>query len=580
MAGILACLVAFAVSGLPYAHMKRLFALVLALVTLLPVAASAQTEESIASFEVSAQLQADRTLTVTEQIVYDLGSTQHHGIYRDIPVVYDRNGGSYRLRVTVDDVQMDGYGVRHKESKEGDNLRIRIGDPDEYVTGKRTYVITYHTDRAVNFFDGAGELYWNVTGNGWEVPIEAASFVLTGPELPASSTLRTACFTGVYGSTVSNCEMATEGNRAGFLTTQSLGPEEGLTVVIGFPAGVITQPPWYQTLLDIIKDNGILALPLVVLAVMYWLWSTRGRDPKGRGTVIPQYEPPRGLGPAQMIGLKEQDVPQRAVTATILDLARRGYLKIDFGEGKKYTFIKSREADGRLTPAELAIFEGLFKEGESVELADLKGTFYKAIKPFKDDTLGSLKEKGFFEAHPGTVRGGYIGFAFALGGFAIWIIGPVVGGLAIAALVISALIIAGFGWFMPRVTEEGAVVLEEVEGFKWFLSVTEKDRLKFHNAPQVKPAQFHQFLPAAVAFGVEDQWAEQFKGLDVPPPDYASGTVLNNWAAMNFAHGIGRMNSAAAATAFAAPSSSGSGGSGFSGGGSGGGFGGGGGGSW
>ncbi len=119
-----------------------------------------------------------------------------------------------------------------------------------------------------------------------------------------------------------------------------------------------------------------------------------------------------------------------------------------------------------------------------------------------------------------------------------------------------------------------------MEGFKWFLSVTEKDRLAFHNAPKLKPEQFHAFLPAAIVFGVENQWAGQFKSLDVPPPDYATGAVLTNCNALNFANSLGTLNTAAAASAYAAPASAGSGGSGFGGGAAGGGGGGGGGGSW
>jgi uncharacterized membrane protein len=145
---------------------------------------------------------------------------------------------------------------------------------------------------------------------------------------------------------------------------------------------------------------------------------------------------------------------------------------------------------------------------------------------------------------------------------------------------LCAAIIGAFGWFMPRRTQEGAYVDEEVKGFKWFLSVTEKQRLAFTDAPERKPEQFHMFLSYAIAFGVEEKWAEQFAGIDIPAPDYVSGNVLMNWTAMNFVHDLNSLHQTAAASAFAAPSSAGGGGSGFSGGGSGGGGGGGGGGSW
>jgi uncharacterized membrane protein len=288
-----------------------------------------------------------------------------------------------------------------------------------------------------------------------------------------------------------------------------------------------------------------------------------------------------------MVALQMQEVPARAITATILDLARRGYLKIDFGEQKKllgstqtYTFIKVKEPDESLNSAEREVFDGLFDLSDTVELKELVGRFGKHVDLFKSFVFSLLKQQHLFEENPALIRGGYIGVAIALVVAVFWFVGSFVTTMTSAAIIISAGIIAGMGWFMPRATREGAIALEEIEGFKWFLAVTERDRLKFHNAPQVKPEQFHAFLPAAVAFGVEEQWAEQFKGLDVPPPSYATGSILHNWMALNFVHDLSRMNTVAAASAFQPPSSAGKGGSGFSGGGSGGGFGGGGGGSW
>jgi uncharacterized membrane protein len=221
----------------------------------------------------------------------------------------------------------------------------------------------------------------------------------------------------------------------------------------------------------------------------------------------------------------------------------------------------------------------MFDGKDRVEIADLKGKLYKGIAKAKEQAFSSLRGKGLFGTNPNTVRAAYMVGAVALAAIGFWLV-PFFGfgALGIAALVVSGLIVAVFGWFMPTKTKEGAVALEEVEGFKWFLSVTEKDRLKFHNAPQVKPETFHEFLSFAIAFGVEEAWAKQFAGIDVPPPSYASG--MTTWNTLYFANAIHTLDTHAASTAFAPPSSAGAGGSGFSGGGAGGGFGGGGGGSW
>lgn len=566
--------------------MRRLLFVSVCLFGLVPFVAFAQGSESIASFEVRADVAVDRTMTVTEEITYDFGAQPRHGIFREIPTRYERNGGTYRLHLDVRSVTMDGGEVPwHIEDRSP--LTIRIGDPDVTLSGRHVYVITYETDRALNFFDGEAELYWNVTGNAWEVPIAQASFSLRGPEgfLPADAPV--ACFVGSFGSTEESCTVSANGAVVTVSSDRLLRQAEGMTVVVRFPEGLIAAPTLWDVVWQFILDNWTLGIPILTFLVMFWLWFTRGREPKGKGTVVPHYAPPRKLSPAEMVALRDQQVPHKAATATILDLARRGYVQIEFGEEKglfqktsTYTFVKRKAADASLSAAEASILEGLFAEGDRVELTELKGSFHKSVQLFQSAVMTSLQEKQFFGARPSQVRGAYIGVAVALIVVLFWFLLPWMTGVTVAALVLSAVIIASFGYFMPQKTKEGAVALEEVEGFKWFLSVTEKERLAFHNAPERKPSQFHQFLPAAVAFGVEKQWAEQFKGIDIPPPDYATGTVLHHWSAIYFISALGDFGHAASTAAYSPPSSAGAGGSGFSGGGSGGGFGGGGGGSW
>ena len=534
---------------------------------LLPYIVLAQSPaERIVSFDVQARLEPDRTLTVTEEIAYDFGAAERHGIFRGIPERYERAGGAYNYRYQVTSVTRDGKNEPFKTSRSGGKLTVKIGDPDSTVTDRHVYVIAYKTDRAVNFFDpstalGAGsegELYWNVTGNDWKVPVLASSLTLTGPDGFDASAARKICYTGLYGSTEQGCSIAAKDNQATFTSNRAFEAGEGLTIAVRFPPGLIAEPTALDRWLQIVRDNGVLLLPVATLLAMLWLWRAKGRDPKGRGTVIPLYEPPRALTPAEMAGLRDQDVPQKAVTATILDLARRGFLKINFSDSKgwlgdsmKYAFIKRKAADG-LTDFEAENYDGLFESGDEASLEELKHKFYKHIGPFKKNALDSLVTKDLFSANPSKVRGKYIGAALFIAFIAIWLAGGALNALTTSAIIASAAIVAIVGWFMPAKTREGAVALEEVEGFKWFLSVTEKDRLAFHNAPKLKPEQFHAFLPAAIVFGVENQWAGQFKGLDVPPPDYATGAVLTNWNALNFANSLGSFNTAAAASAYAA----------------------------
>ncbi|MEI7512021.1 MAG: DUF2207 domain-containing protein [Candidatus Uhrbacteria bacterium] len=540
--------------------------------------------EVIRSFDVHASLDANRRLTITETIGYDFEDAERHGIYRDIPVVYDRDGASFKLRLDVQDATMDGQPVGQSISTSGRNLELKLGDADKTITGLHTYTITYSTDRAINDFpkEGERELYWNVTGDAWPTNIEKSSFTLDGPGAAG----KTICFTGSYGNTEQSCTITASGNSVSAKATRELIPGEGFTVAVRFPAASMREISTNERLWDMFMDNLWFGSPLVIFIVMFLIWRKNGKDPVGRGTVVAQYQPPRDLPPGLLSALIDQEFSQRSVTATILDLARRGYLKLKFtGEPKsgffssapEFTMIKLKETDDSVFAFEKTLFDGLFNGKEEVSLKDKKnGSFWRAIQTAREEGFAELQGQGLFGKNPGSVRGTWIVVAFVVGVAGVMLTST---GLGVVSSGVCALIVAGFGWFMPTKSKEGAIVMEEAEGFKMFLSVTEKDRLDFTDAPERTPENFARFLPAAVAFGVEQKWSKQFESIDMTPPSYMDGS-MDGWNALRYANLADSFHEASAKSMYAAPSSAGSGGSGFSSGGSGGGFGGGGGGSW
>ena len=541
--------------------------------------------ERISDFQVKASLDARRHLQVEETITYDFDDASRHGIFREIPVSYARNGANYDLHLNVTNVTMDDQAETFTQSRSGDGLEIKIGEANTLITGTHVYKIDYSTDRAINFFpDGHSELYWNVTGNGWPVSIERASFSLTLPSRVDETKVQSTCFSGEYGSTGADCMLTSSTDSLDVASTRVLLETEGLTVAYSFPAGMITPPTMQEKIWMFIQDNGVVFFPLFAFILMIFIWFFFGRDPR-RVTVIPEYEAPRKLAPA-LVGAAQTNgsVPKETVTATIIDLARKGYLVINFGEEKQlfgtkqtFTFIKKKDADEALSNFESDILKGLFDDKDQTTIKDLQaGKFYQDVKRFSDDVQATIDGLRYFAADPNLVRGPFIVVGVLVGwGLASLLstpFGSVMG-------ILTGIIIAVFGWFMPRRTQDGVKCLAEIEGFKWFLSVTEKERLDFTDAPERTPEQFQAFLPYAIALGVEEKWAKQFASLTIPPPSWAQGNMASYntlWLVSN----LQTMHQAASSAAYAAPSSAGSGGSGFSGGGSGGGFGGGGGGSW
>lgn len=558
---------------------RWLYTSVFLLMLALPQWVGAQTlrPEQITRFDVVATINKDRRITVEETIEYDFGSQFRHGIYRYIPTGYDRNGGRYYLLLDLVSVTQDGNKAIYTKTKNPNETNLKIGEGDKTITGKHTYVIRYNVNRALNDFpdEDVVEWYWNVTGNGWNVPILSSSLTMRGPVEAVDST----CFTGVYGSTQKACSITKTGDVYETRLTKPLSAREGLTVAFRFPLESVLPVSTSDKILFWMVDNAWAATPFVVFFVMYGIWWFKGRDPKGRGTIIAQYEEPYKLNVLQMSGILDESITSRAVTAALLDLARRGYMHVEYeGEkNKKMFLVKDRKADSGMNDAERTLFDGVFSEGDRVDTDKRVDDLYIAVSKARELTVKQLVNDGYYDKRPGIVRGLWYTAAFAVPVIMMMTLTAFLGSLMIVSSIISGIIMMFFAHYMPRVTRKGAIVREEIKGFKTFLSVTEEKRLAFTDAPEKKPEQFARFLPAAVLFGVEKKWANQFKDMQVPSPEYVQG--YNNFNVGSFVNTVHAMESDMSSS-YAAPSSSGSGGSGFSGGGSGGGGGGGGGGSW
>lgn len=552
---------------------------------LLPLPGLAQDSggEHITNFQTELTVLPNRTMQVVERISYDFGTTARHGIYRELPLTYSKEGSRYTVRYDLQAVtDARGQSLPKKLSRTNGQFRIRIGDPDKTITGEHTYVIRYVVTRALPQFNGQDEVYWNVTGNGWAVPIASVTGTLVLPN--GASGLEPACYTGVAGSTTQQCTVQAEDRGLVFTTTQ-LAAGEGLTIAARLPVGTVAAETAQIRAGYFVQDNWLVVLPLLALIIMHWQWRKRGRDPKGRGTIIPQYEPPRGFAPAVIGAIPDNSVGAKEFSATLLHLAIRGYVKIkDLGKTGKlstkrdYEFTRLKAPDQQLHMYERVLLEGLFKDGTVVTTQTLKYNFATTYQEVVADVREQVVQRGVYTRDPRTTRAITIASGLAVVGLLLFVTifqnGSLLPVPFLAALA-AAIVVVIYGLIMPARTKAGAEILEEVRGFKWFLSVTEKERLKFHNAPARKPEQFMAFLPYAVALGVEKEWAKQFADLSIPQPEWFAGN-LGTFNVVLFANAMGNFSSDVKSTLAAVPGSSGAGGGGFSGGG----FGGGGGGSW
>jgi hypothetical protein len=568
--------------------------LALILAALFAGPASADTVR-IREFQAELDVLPNSFLDVTETIHVDFTGAKN-GIYRNIPVEYAGPGGfNYSLFLTeVSATDSDGASLRIVKERHGGNLQLKIFVPDAEDTS-RMISLHYRVRDGLRFFDDHDELYWNVVGTGWDVPIESASAHII---LPAGVTgLRAANYTGFLGSRSQDARVEILGSNIDIQTQRPLAFHEGFTIVAGWDKGFVHEPRASEKVAQFLESNWPLFIPVGMLVLMFSLWYTRGRDPQV-GAIAVRYEPPAGLSPGEAGTLVDDAAGIGDITATLVDLAVRGYIVIEEREtshlmglysNKEYVFhLNKKPAEWQGTKShELLLLNGIFGAPvvglrNEVALTELQNRFYKNLPGIRSAIFQSLVQRGYFAHRPDIVRQAYL-VAAGVTGALLELFGQYLAqhtGMQVQpfawAAILSGLTIAGFGWFMSARTPDGVRALHDTLGFENFLSRVEGDRLA--RTPQ-SPTTFEKYLPFAMALGVEKKWVGAFDGMLSQPSWYqTTGTTV--FHPVGFLYSLDQMATRTGQVMASAPRSSGnSGSSGFGGGGSvGGGFGGGGGG--
>jgi uncharacterized membrane protein len=568
----------------------RVVAVVLALTA--PLAAKSWR---ISDFQDTITVNQDGSAVVTERITLVFVG-DWHGIHRTIPIEYPGpQGTNYELFLDISSVT-DGSGgtLKYESSTSGAYRDLKIYIPDAVDT-TRIVEITYRVRNGTRFFDSHDEFYWNVTGNDWEVPIDHVAASVHFPAAAANS-LRAQAFTGVYGSSQRDATATVNGADAQFETNNPLPMRGGMTIDVFIPKGILKEPSALTKFFWFVSGNPIVFLPLVTLAVMFVLWWFKGRDPDPGVSVAPMYEPPADISPAEAGTLLDDRIHPRDITSTIVDLAVRGFVKIEevVDKGlvfnhKDYVFHLLKQRDqwsAALAPHERVMLENIFEGGTETRLSSLKNRFYTAVPVIREDIMSALKRKGVYTLDPESANGlsivAGIGILipFAIFQYAGWANFLNSVPLLVVCVLVSAVVWWLFARVMTAKTVKGARTQIAVLGFQEFMNRVDADRIK-----RMPPNTFEKFLPYAMALGVEHHWAQAFAGIVKDPPTwYASPNGYTGFNPIFFSSSMHSMATDMHQVFVSAPraSSTGSGwssGGGFGGGGgfSGGGFGGGGG---
>jgi uncharacterized protein (TIGR04222 family) len=585
-----------------------------ALLLLLAAPAGAQLPgEAIHDYVVEIDILDDGDLRITEKIDYDFGAELRHGIFRTIPTrfpyddVYDRVYPIEDVTVTSDapdDVEI---------SEEGSSTVMRIGDEDVEISGRHTYTIVYRVEGALNAFSDHDELYWNAIGHEWAASILRADVIVRTP----GTVQRVACFQGSQGSTEPCAIAQHEGSEARFSPGGSFVPYEGMTVVVAIPKGTVPDP---EPILEerwaaeraFSVNPGTVTASLAVLALLggalFRMWSREGRDRRFLGSPIDQvmgspigddeavpfgegdaeapveFAPPEGIRPGQIGTLIDERANVIDVTATIVDLAGRGFLLIqeipDRGLFSKTDWNLIRlEKETELLPYEEQLLDGLFQDGNEVKVSELKTTFAARLHSVERSLYEDAMREKWFRTRPDQVRTRWAGrgtlLAFA-GGIVTFVLARWTHwGLVGIPLIVAGVALALMARRMPARTAKGTAMLRRIRGFRRVIATAEAHMSRWAEEENV----FTRYLPYAIVFGLTKKWARAFEDLGLQPDTSSWYVGPHAFTAVAFADSIDGFAVTTGGTLASTPASSGS--SGFGGGGfSGGGGGGGGGGSW
>lgn len=556
---------------------------------------ASQADERILSFHSDVRVFPDGMIEVTETItVRAEGQQIRRGIYRDFPVEYqDRLGNTYKIKLEPLAVQRDGNREPFHTVRGGRDVRTYFGSSSHFIEhGEHTYVFRYRANRMLGFFDQHDELYWNVTGNEWVFPIDKATATVRLEFDAPRDAIFVEGYTGRRGSTAQNYgRYMDDAGDVHFEANNPLGPAQGLTIVVGWPKGFVTEPTTLAKVGWLLSDNRNLLAAfigyLLLLAYYVPVWNKHGKDPN-EGVIVTRYRPPAGFSPASLRYIRQMYYDDKVMTAAIVNLAVKGYLDIK-KRGKTHSLHKRDTETLRpeLAAGEKELYAAIFKEDDVVTLKDVNHELLGKARSIHNDSLRADYKNNYFKTNSLLVLPAFvivIGstlIAFNIGN------GPTP--FVIATIILSFLTMAFFTLIMKRPTIRGRKVLDEMLGFKDFLEIAEKDELNLRNPPAKTPELFEALLPYALALGVEQQWSERFADVlaAIRNPDgstYSPSWYRGKWNTSNLSRttrGLSSgLNSAVGSSVSPPGSSSGFSGGGGGGGSSGGGGGGGGGGGW
>jgi uncharacterized membrane protein len=506
-----------------------LFSIFISILFIFPTSARENVSDwYIKDFQTEIIVTTDSGLTITERIVADCGEANNkHGIFRVFPKIQKTKDGNFITPIELISItDENGQRLKYQQQQGANTVTYKIGDPKVEVKGENVYIIKYKLKGVIrNLNEQEDELYFDVLGSFWDLEIDNFTANIVFPDGITETNSDVYLYSGSLdssGNTLAEYKWLSENNLE-INSNKMIAKREGITVSVAFPTNILTlyQPtvaeksatavssylPLNVTPTNIWRQFSVTLL-LILLA--FFIWYKYGRDPISRRPIIAEFEAPDKMTPLEMsVLLKESGKHNNAITASIINLAVKGYLKIEKIEksglfsSADYKLIRSEKKDDGLYRYEKDILQALFKGSSDVKLSRLKNKFARRIQGLSGNVASDLKERGLIDKKSTWRQIAMIGVGVLL----LFI-------FAGEPVMLASFAFIAFGIFMRRLTPQGSEIKRQVEGFKLYLKTAEKYRARFYEKENMMEA----LLPYAILFNLTKEWIRKMK--DIYGEDY------------------------------------------------------------
>jgi uncharacterized membrane protein YgcG len=485
------------------------------------------SQEKISEFRSEIKVNKDATIDIVETITYEPPlDDSKHGIMWEIPSTYSVFGFQRKTPIKINSVEYYPLSDTklltknlYSQNYENGWTILKIGDPNKYIDGTQVYVIDYTMKYSgILYEDEFDEVYLNVIGPGWSMPIENASARIKYP----SEIIEVICFSGIDKSQEQNCSYEYEGSELNVRPMRTLSSNEGYTVSVKLPKGSIDNTTSEQILKMLISNIGIL-LPIPVGIFLFGFVKKKVKNKKL--TVIPQYKPKKDSDSLTSSIIIKNIFNSKNISALLIEMAQKGYFKIREYKKNKYEFVKLEKDYGNLPDYISELLEAIFTHGDVVPMKKLTNFYTTSNKAFVK-AQRHLKSIEAFSTKKRTLRAFLILSAF----FGLFLLFPSLTTFVYISsvgtyigILISLVIVLIFAFMVDTRSETGNEMYHFLLGLKMYIETAEKHRIEFHNNPEKYKEVFEKLLPYAMIFNLEKKWAKQFEDIYTKPPDWYEG---------------------------------------------------------